>query len=114
MLIRNKLRFFLARNRFAVFFWTGVVLLVLGLGILSYANSVVEAHQQILQGDISPYERDRVAGSLTWWRIARVTIYDPVSLIFIVAGTFCILYACAWASLQPIRIDSAHEQKHAP
>jgi heme exporter protein D len=107
--MRNKLRFLFARDRFAVFFWTGVVLLVLGLGILSYANSVVEAHKQILQGDLSPNERDRVAGSLTWWRLAQVTVYDPVSLIFIVAGTFCIFYACAWASLQPTRTDSAHQ-----
>jgi hypothetical protein len=101
MSMSSKLKFLFARNRFGAFLWTGVILLVLGVGILSYANSVVEAHKQILQGDLSISERNRIAGSLTWWRIAQITLYNPISLVFIIVGMFCISYACAWASLRP-------------
>ena len=97
----GKLNFLFARNRFGVFLWAGVVLLVLGLGILLYVNSVVTAHEQMLQSDLTSGERDRMNGSLTWWRIAQITFYNPICIIFIVAGVFCVLYACAWASLQP-------------
>lgn len=98
----NKVRFFFARNRFGAFFWAGVALLVLGVGIFCYANSVVQAHEQLLQGNLTVIERDRISGSLAWWRIALITVYDPISLVFIIVGVFCILYACGWASMQPI------------
>jgi hypothetical protein len=97
----NKLRFLFNRDRFGAFFWTGVILLVLGFGALTYANSVVEAHRQMLQTDLSEIERDRISGSLSWWIIAQITLFDPVSLIFVIVGTFCIAYACIWKTMQP-------------
>ena len=100
-LMFSKLKLLFARNRFGMFFWIGLILLVLGVAILSYANSVVEGHKQLLQEDLSVSERNRIEGSLAWWRIAQITLYDPMSLILIIVGTFCIAYACAWASLRP-------------
>jgi hypothetical protein len=102
----SKVRFFFGKNRFGAFFWGGVALLVLGIGIFSYANSVVQALEQSLQGNLTTIERDRISGSLAWWRIALITTYDPLSLVFIVVGVFCILYACGWASMQPTSKES--------
>jgi hypothetical protein len=97
----NKLSFIFKKDRFGAFFWTGVILLLLGFGTFSYANSVVEAHKQMLQSNLSDSERDRIGGSLSWWRIAQITLFDPISLIFIITGTFSIAYACIWKSTQP-------------
>jgi len=98
----SKARFLFARNRFGAFFWAGVALLVLGVGIFWYANSVVQAEELLLQGNLTVIERDRISGSLAWWRIALITVYNPMSLVLIIVGIFCILYASGWASLQPV------------
>ncbi len=100
----GKLQTLFRKNRFALFFWVGAVLLVLGSGIWWYTDSVIRGHEQILNGNLTPQEQARVSGSLTWWKITQITLYNPISLILITIGILCMVYAFAWMAMQPIQI----------
>lgn len=104
--VSDKLKALFKKDRFTLFFWVGAILLVIGLGTWWYADSVVRGHEQVLNSDLSLEEQARVSGSLTWWRIAQITLYTPLSFILITIGIICIVYAFVWMVMQPIKVVS--------
>jgi hypothetical protein len=104
--VSGKLKVLFKKDRFTLFFWIGAILLVIGLGTWWYADSVVRGHEEVLNYNLSPEERAQVSGSLTWWRIAQITLYTPLSFILITIGIICIVYAFVWMVMQPIKVVS--------
>ncbi|MHA1839742.1 MAG: DUF1616 domain-containing protein [Candidatus Ranarchaeia archaeon] len=99
ILMADMAKKFSKRNRFTLFFWIGAAFLVIGLGIWLYTDAVIRGHEQLLSGDLTPEERARVSGSLTWWEITRTTLYNPLSIILIAIGVLCLIYAFAWIAV---------------
>ena len=92
----SGLRVFVRRNRIAVSFWIGAVLVLAGIGLSVYVVSTINLHMEKLFSPFSSLTQDEInqwQGSLDWWRVAKVTMYDPASIILIAAGLIAIIFS---------------------
>jgi hypothetical protein len=90
------------RNKLTVIFLTGAILLITGVTLLLYTNSVIQGHEQILNNpNLTQQERWDYEGSLEWWRMAKITTYDPIAVILITTGLVALLYVTLWAIVRP-------------
>jgi hypothetical protein len=92
----------LKNKKITLIFLAGAVLLIVGVALWAYTNSVVQAHQQILQNpNLTQQQKWQTEGSLQWWMMTKITVYDPAALILIVTGLVALEYVTLWAIIQP-------------
>jgi len=90
------------RNKLTVIFLTGAILLIIGVALWLYTNSVIQGHEQLLNNpNLTQQEKWNYEGSLGWWKMAKITLYDPIAVILITAGLVALLYVTLWAIIQP-------------
>lgn len=90
------------RNKLTAIFLTGTILLIIGVALWLYTNSVIQGHEQLLNNpNITQQEKWNYEGSLEWWKMAKITTYDPIAVILITAGLIALLYVTLWAIIQP-------------
>lgn len=81
-------------ERIFLLLWIGTLLLVLGIGIWSYAGSVIKNKEQLLNGNLPPDQRNEIQGSLQWWKNTQIKLYNPIAFASVTTGTICA--ACAF------------------
>jgi len=90
------------RNKLTVIFLTGAILLIIGVALWLYTNSVIQGHEQLLNNpNLTQQEKWNYEGSLEWWKMAKITLYDPIAVILITAGLVALLYVTLWTIIQP-------------
>jgi len=90
------------RNKLTAIFLTGTIILIIGVALWLYTNSVIQGHEQLLNNpNITQQEKWNYEGSLGWWKMAKITLYDPIAVILITAGLVALLYVTLWAIIQP-------------
>ena len=83
-------------------FLLGAILLLTGVTLWLYTNSVIQAHQQTLQNpNLTQQERWALEGSLQWWAAAKITLYDPIAVILTTIGLITLLYLTLYTITQP-------------
>jgi hypothetical protein len=104
----SSLRIFVKRNKISVFFWIGAILILTGITISLYVGSVIRMLEEKLYfEDLPPEEQWAYEGSYQWWRMARITTYDPLSIILIAVGLVALTYSFILAiQSRPTRLSS--------
>ena len=83
----SKLRGLVKRNRFRLAAVMGVLFLVVGVSLLGYSISAIQEREQMLNSaDLTTEEMWQYEGSLSWWRNAYVTVFLPLTVIFVALG----------------------------
>jgi hypothetical protein len=71
----------------------GALLLITGISLWLYTNSIIQGHEQLLNNpNLTQQQRWNHEGSLQWWKTAKTTTYDPLSIILITLGLCAIEY----------------------
>ena len=79
----NELKGLVKRNRFRLAAVMGVLFLVVGVSLLGYSISAIQEREQLLNSaDLTPEEMWHYEGSLRWWRNAYVTLFLPLTAVF--------------------------------
>ena len=92
----SGLRVFIQRNKIATSFWIGAILILTGIGLSVYVDSVIKSHQEKLFSpfsNLTQQEKWDLEGALEWWRMARITTYNPLSIMLIAAGFVALIYS---------------------
>jgi hypothetical protein len=80
----------------------GTLLIIIGIGLWLYTDSVIKGHEQILEDpNLTLDERNRWEGSLQWWKTAKLTKYGPISIILITMGLCALEYASIYVMVRP-------------
>jgi len=83
----TKLKDMVKKNRFRVAAVIGVLFLVIGVSLLGYSISAIQEREQLLNcADLTPEEMWHYEGSLRWWRNAYVTLFLPLTAVFVALG----------------------------
>jgi hypothetical protein len=83
----NELKGLVKRNRFRLAAVMGVLFLVVGVSLLGYSISAIQEREQLLNSaDLTLEEMWRYEGSLSWWRNAYVTVFLPLTVVFVALG----------------------------
>ncbi len=92
---------------FAIPSLIGAVILIVGLAISSYTDSVIEFLQGVLREGslLSQAQRDYFQGMYEWWTLAKVTFYHPIAYLLIVIGVI-VLVSSVFYSLSTIRNEA--------
>jgi len=106
-------RVFVRKNKIAASFWIGAILILTGIGLAVYADSMIKGLQQKLLSNLTREERWAYEGAYEWWRINKVTLFDPVSLILMAVGLVAISYSfiCAIQYRAPSSVPSNVEAR---
>jgi hypothetical protein len=104
----SSLRIFIKRNRIAMSFWIGAILILTGITLSLYVSSVIRMlEEKLFFEDLSAEEQWAYEGSYQWWRMARITTYDPLSIILIAVGLVALTYSFILAiQSRPARLPS--------
>jgi hypothetical protein len=91
----SSLKIFVKKNKISVFFWIGATLILAGIILSVYVDSIIKMDEEkLFFGDLPPgEERWALEGSYEWWRMARITIYDPLSIVLISVGLVALTYS---------------------
>jgi hypothetical protein len=82
-----ELKGLVKRNRFRLAAILGVLFLVVGVSLLGYSISAIQEREQLLNSaDLTPEEMWHYEGSLSWWRNAYVTVFLPLTVVFVALG----------------------------
>jgi multisubunit Na+/H+ antiporter MnhG subunit len=96
----NKLIGLIRRNRFRVAAVIGVMFLVIGVSLLGYSLSAIQEREQLLNSaDLTPDEMWQYEGSLSWWRNSYVTVFLPLTVIFVALGIVGLVSQPLWTRL---------------
>jgi hypothetical protein len=83
----SKLTGLVKRNRFRFAAVMGVLFLVFGFSLLGYSISAIQEREQLLNSaDLTPEEMWHYEGSLSWWRNSYVTVFLPLTVVFVALG----------------------------
>lgn len=98
----SRLKTLIKRKRaLTVVFLAGVSLLIIGIALWLYTDSVVQSHEQLLNhSNLTQQEIWRLEGSLQWWKTAKKTTYDPLAIILITIGVCAIEYPVIYTIAQ--------------
>ncbi len=80
-------------DMFTLVFASGAALVVLGLVCSYYPSSVIAGLEGLLRGSLSQVDRWMYEGSLSWWQVERLTVYQPISYLLMACGGLVIVYA---------------------
>jgi hypothetical protein len=81
-----KLKNLFAGNRFRVSALLGIVFLVIGISLLGYSISAIPSEQVPNSADLTLEQMWHYDGSLQWWRNAWVTLFLPLTAVFVTLG----------------------------
>jgi hypothetical protein len=88
----SKLRGLVKRNHFRLAAVMGVLFLVVGVSLLGYSISAIQEREQMLNSaDLTLEEMWRYEGSLSWWRNAYVTVFLPLTVVFVALGVISLV-----------------------
>jgi hypothetical protein len=83
----NNLKTMLKKNRFRAAGVIGAIFLVIGVSIFCYSVSAIQERENMLNsGTLTIEETWSYEGSLSWWRNAYVTVFLPLTAIFVATG----------------------------
>jgi hypothetical protein len=83
----SKLRGLVKRNCFRLAALMGVLFLVVGVSLFGYSISAIQEREQMLNSaDLTTEEMWQYEGSLSWWRNAYVTVFLPLTVVFVALG----------------------------
>jgi hypothetical protein len=92
----------LKNKKITLAFIIGAILLLAGLIIWLYTDSIIQNLQQTLQNtNLTQQQRWQTQGSLEWWTNTKTTLYDPTAITLITTGLIALLYVTLWAIIQP-------------
>ncbi len=83
---------FTNKNLFPLIFAIGAIILVVGLVFSYYPNSVIAGLQGRLYSG-TEQEQWMYQGSLNWWQIEQLTVYQPISYLLIISGVIVMIYS---------------------
>jgi hypothetical protein len=98
-------------NNYQVVFAVGVALLLLGLAFMYYPNSVIAGLEGNLNNqNLSTEDRWTYQGSLNWWNVEKLTVYQPIAYLVVFGGAFTMVGAILSACVGLVRfyISSKH------
>jgi hypothetical protein len=82
-----KLNDLFAGNRFRVSALLGILFLVIGISLLGYSISAMPSSEQVSNSaDLMLEQMWHYDGSLQWWRNAWVTLFLPLTAVFVTLG----------------------------
>jgi hypothetical protein len=82
------------KRSLAAILFMGVILLVIGISLWLYTDSVITGHEQRLNDpNLTLEQRWQWEGSLQWWKTAKTTTFNPTSIILITIGLCAFEYA---------------------
>jgi hypothetical protein len=82
-----KLNNLFAGNRFRVSALLGILFLVIGVSLLVYSISAIHNSEQVSSSaDLTLEQMWHYDGSLLWWRNAWVTLFLPLTAVFMTFG----------------------------
>jgi hypothetical protein len=85
-------------RNFSVIFAVGTILVIVGLILAWYPHSVIMGlENSIVKGDLSQEDMWTHTGSLSWWRLAAVQLFGPLSNIVISLGGLIIIYGVSYS-----------------
>ena len=97
---------------FTILFSVGTIILIASLICSYYPNSVIAGLEGNLSNSaLSQEDRWMYQGSLDWWHIERLTVYQPVSYLLTVSAILIIVYAIMSVVFA---IASAHINQKSP
>jgi len=80
----------------------GILLLIIGISLWLYTDSVIRGHEQLLDNpNLTPQQKWDYEGSYQWWKTAKKTTYDPLTIILITIGLIAIEYTIIYIIVQP-------------
>jgi hypothetical protein len=80
-------------------FVVGVAIIAVGFAVSWVTNSTIANIQGQLQGSLSTSQRDAFQGSLNWWQIQKVDVFEPLSTFIIIVGSIIIISSVIYAIL---------------
>jgi hypothetical protein len=92
----SNLKIFVKKNRISAAFWFGAALILAGIVVSLYVDSVIKVHEERLFSpfsNLTQEEKWALEGSYQWWRMARITFYYPLSIILIAVGLVSLSYS---------------------
>ena len=79
----------------------GALLLITAISLWLYTDSIIQGHEQLLNNpNLTQQQRWAYEGSLQWWKTAKTTTYNPLSIILITIGLCAIEFAIIYAIVQ--------------
>ncbi|PVX24590.1 MAG: hypothetical protein CW691_07180 [Candidatus Bathyarchaeum sp.] len=82
-----KLNGLFRRNPFRLGIVVGVLLFVIGVSLLGYSISAIQQRENTLtSSELTFEELWHYEGSLSWWRNAYVTVFLPLTAVFMALG----------------------------
>ena len=79
-----KLNHLTIRNRFRVSALLGVLFLVIGVSLLGYSISAIQDNERLSNSaDWTLEQMWHYDGSIRWWRSAYVTLFLPLTTVFL-------------------------------
>jgi hypothetical protein len=80
----------------------GVLLLIAGIGLWLYTDSVINRLEQILNDlNLTTKQRYDFEGSLAWWRDTKVHGYGLLSIVLVTLGLCALEYVIIYAMVRP-------------
>jgi hypothetical protein len=80
----------------------GALLLIIGIGLWLYTDSVIRGLEQILDDpNLTINQRNSFEGSLQWWRTTKITGYGLLSIILVTIGLCALEYAIIYVMVRP-------------
>jgi len=75
------------KNRFRVSALLGILFLVVGVSLLGYSVSAIQDYGQLPNSaDLTLEQMWHYDGSFSWWRNAYVTLFLPLTSVFVTLG----------------------------
>jgi hypothetical protein len=74
------------KNRFRASALLGVLFLVIGVSLLVYSVSAIQAEQLSNSADLSLEQMWHYDGSFSWWRNAYFALFLPLTSVFVTIG----------------------------
>lgn len=85
---------------FVVLFIIGAGILIIGIFLSTYTDSVIGGIQEILnQGNLSQDQRNYFEGMLNWWNVQKITFYSPVAYLLTVIGVIIVIFSIVYSAL---------------
>jgi len=85
----HKISKLFKEERIFLLLWIGSLLLALGLGIWWYTESTTKNKEQLLSSDLPLDQRNKISGSLQWWKNIQIKLYNPLAFALVTTGTIC-------------------------
>ncbi len=86
----------IAKDRYSLSMLTGSILIIVGLSIWWYAQSVVLGLDQLVKSSTIQEDTWYYSGALQWWRLQQISLLHPLGMISISIGIFLIGNAFFW------------------